>query len=331
MPPRSPLPIHGLPPPFLLPSLQLPHTWTRTLRSLNKKFKPNRFNIGPHLPVLTSTKTAALARKEYTTPFRTGALAVKKGMTAVFDPATAKRTPCTVLQLDRVQVISHKTRKLNGYWAVQVGCGSKEMRNVTRPERGHFAINSVPLKRELVEFKVKNADGLLKVGTQINADWFQEGQFVDARANCRGMGFAGGMKRHGWSGQPASHGTSLTHRAMGSAGASQGSGSRVHPGKKMAGRMGGQQVTVQSLKVLKVDAQNGLVVVNGGFFSSRFFFGEFAGKTLISSIAGCVPGPKNCTVKLQDAIKKPWPEVSVAPPMADAAAEPLRTAAQAAA
>jgi len=77
------------------------------------------------------------------------------------------------------------------------------------------------------------------------------------------MGFAGGMKRWGFSGQPASHGTSLTHRAMGSAGASQGSGSRVLPGKKMAGRMGGQQVTVQSLKVLSVDAENGLVVVNG--------------------------------------------------------------------
>jgi len=181
----------------------------------------------------------------------------------MYDPDTAKRVPCTVLQFDRVQVISHKTRSKNGYWAVQIGSGSKELRNVTRPERGHFAANEVPLKRELAEFKVKNAEGLLKVGTQLNADWFVKGQFVDARADCRGMGFAGGMKRWGFSGQPASHGTSLTHRAMGSAGASQGSGSRVLPGKKMAGRMGGQQVTVQSLKVLSVDAENGLVVVNG--------------------------------------------------------------------
>ena len=191
-------------------------------------------------------------------------------MTAMYDPGTAKRTPCTVLQFDRVQVVSHKTRPKNGYWAVQIGTGSKEPRNVTRPERGHFAVNEVPLKRNLVEFKVKNADGLPKIGTLINADWFLEGQFVDVRADCRGMGFAGGMKKWGFSGQPASHGTSLTHRAMGSAGASQGSGSRVLPGKKMAGRMGGQQVTVQNLKVLRVDAANGLVVVNGKFFNSCY-------------------------------------------------------------
>jgi len=188
----------------------------------------------------------------------------------MYDPGTAKRTPCTVLQFDRVQVVSHKTRPKNGYWAVQIGTGSKEPRNVTRPERGHFAVNEVPLKRNLVEFKVKNADGLPKIGTLINADWFLEGQFVDVRADCRGMGFAGGMKKWGFSGQPASHGTSLTHRAMGSAGASQGSGSRVLPGKKMAGRMGGQQVTVQNLKVLRVDAANGLVVVNGKFFNSCY-------------------------------------------------------------
>ena len=88
---------------------------------------------------------------------------------------------------------------------------------------------------------------------------------MDARANCHGKGFAGGMKRHGFSGQPASHGTSLTHRAMGSAGQSQGGGSRVYPGKKMPGRMGGQQVTVQNIKVLRIDEENGIVVLNGMF------------------------------------------------------------------
>lgn len=198
-------------------------------------------------------------------PLRTGALAIKKGMTAIFDPATSKRTPCTVLQLDRCQVVSHKRRDVHGYWAVQVGAGTKEARNVSRPERGHYAANAVPLKRHVAEFRVKDASGLPAVGTLITADLFQEGQFVDARANSRGMGFAGGMKRWGFSGQPASHGNSLTHRAMGSAGASQGSGSRVLPGKKMAGRMGGEQVTVQNLKVLKVDAETGIVVVHGEF------------------------------------------------------------------
>ena len=159
-------------------------------------------------------------------------------------------------------------------------------------------MNEVPLKRHMAEFRVKNEDALPEVGTVIKADLFQEGQFIDARATTRGMGFAGGMKRWGFSGQPASHGTSLTHRAMGSAGASQGSGSRVLPGKKMAGNMGNERHTVQNLKVLKVDRENGLVVVHGA-----------------------VPGPKNCIVKIQDAIKKPWPEAGF--PLA---AEPLRAA-----
>lgn len=221
-------------------------------------------------------------------PLRTGALAIKKGMTAIYDPTTAKRTACTVLQLDRCQVISHKRRDQHGYWAVQVGSGTKEARNVTRPERGHYAAQGVPLKRHVAEFRVKNEQGLPEVGSVITADLFQEGQFVDTRAKSRGMGFTGGMKRWGFSGQPASHGTSLTHRAMGSAGASQGSGSRVLPGKKMAGRMGGEQQTVQCLRVMKVDRENGIVVVHGA-----------------------VPGPKKGIVKIQDAIKKPWPEVDL--------------------
>ncbi|KAJ9623063.1 hypothetical protein H2203_005995 [Taxawa tesnikishii (nom. ined.)] len=267
--------------------------------------RPDRFNHGADLPILSSSKTAAFARKEYTLPLRTGALAIKKGMTAIYDPATAKRTPCTVLQLDRVQVISHKTRAQHGYWAVQVGAGTKEARNVSRPEQGHFAAQGVPLKRHVGEFRVRSADGLLGVGRAIGADWFAEGQFVDARARSRGMGFAGGMKRWGFGGQPASHGNSLTHRAMGSAGASQGSGSRVLPGKKMAGRMGAEQVTVQNLRVLKVDKENGIVVVNGA-----------------------VAGPKGCIVKIQDAVKKPWPDLpGLGQPFAETPAETLRATA----
>lgn len=219
-------------------------------------------------------------------PLRTGAICIKKGMTGLYDPTTATRQACTVLQLDRCQVVSHKRREIHGYWAVQVGFGSKEARNVTRPERGHFAAHGVPIKKHLAEFRVKSKESLPAVGSIITADLFQEGQFVDARGVTRGMGFAGGMKRWGFSGQPASHGNSLTHRAMGSAGASQGSGSRVLPGKKMAGRMGADNHTVQNLKVMKVDKENGIVVVSGA-----------------------VPGPRNSIVRIQDAIKKPWPEV----------------------
>nr|OQO18786.1 hypothetical protein B0A51_13758 [Rachicladosporium sp. CCFEE 5018] len=290
MPPRqTPARLFAVPPTFLCPSV--PRQQLRTILSITKPIpKPSRFNASPHLPVLGTSHTAALARKSRTLPLRTGALAIKKGMTALYDAESAKRTPCTVLQLDRVQVLGIKTRKEHGYWALQVGAGTKEARNVTRPERGHYAKQGVPLKRHIAEFRVKDEAGLIPTGTNLTADLFSVGQYIDAKANSRGMGFAGGMKRHGFHGQPASHGNSLTHRAMGSAGASQGSGSRVLPGKKMAGRMGGEQVTVQSLRVMSVDRELGIVVV-----------------------AGAVPGPKGCVVKVQDAIKKPWPD-AVWPP-----------------
>jgi len=178
-------------------------------------------------------------------------------------------------------------REKHGYFAVQMGSGWKHPSNVTRPVVGHFAGAGVAPKRHLAEFRVRDGKGLLEVGKSVGPEWFLEGQFVDTRSNCRGMGFAGGMKRHGFKGQPASHGNSKNHRTMGSSGPSQGGGSRVHPGKRMPGNMGGQQVTVQNVKVLKVDKEKGLIVVNG-----------------------CVAGPKGCIVKVQDAIKKPWPVIT---------------------
>ena len=192
----------------------------------------------------------------------------------MYEPGTGRRFPCTVVQMDRVQVVAHKTRQRNGYFAVQVGSGWKHPNNVTRPLLGHYAENKVSPKRHLVEFKVQDESGLLQVGETIDASWFQEGQYVDARANSRGMGFAGVMKKHGFHGQPASHGVSLTHRSMGSAGQSQGGGSRVYPGKKMAGRMGGEQVTTQNIKVVKVDSEKGLVVLYGKTPSDDDAFGR---------------------------------------------------------
>lgn len=245
-------------------ALITPHVPVRTfgIRSLNPP-KPSRFNIGPGLPVLESTSTAALRRKAFSLPLRTGAIAIKKGMTAIFDPETSKRIPCTVLQLDRVEVLSHKTRQRHGYYAVQVGAGWKHPNNVTKSLLGHFSVNGLSPKRHIFEFRVKDQAGLLPIGSSIEAGWFQEGQFVDARSNTKGKGFAGVMKRHGFGGQDRSHGVSLTHRSMGSSGPGQGGGSRVYPGKKMAGNMGNQQNTVQNLKVLKVDSENGIVVVSG--------------------------------------------------------------------
>jgi large subunit ribosomal protein L3 len=294
MAPKLPTSWAQLPPAFLLPETFLPLTAKRGIKygwtTAPARGKPARFNQKTAgLPVLSQSPAAALARKDFTLPLRTGALATKKGMTALYDPETGKRTPCTVLQLDRVQVVSHKTREKHGYYAVQIGSGWKRPSNVTRPELGHFSGNRVSPKRFVAEFRVKDEKGLLAVGQSIGPEWFLEGQFVDTRSDCRGMGFAGGMKRHGFSGQPASHGNSKTHRAMGSSGASQGGGSRVLPGKKMAGNMGGNQVTIQNVKVLKVDAEKGILVLNG-----------------------CIAGPKGCSVKIQDAIKKPWPAIPAA-------------------
>ncbi|PLN75574.1 mitochondrial 54S ribosomal protein YmL9 [Aspergillus taichungensis] len=258
------------------------------IRSLNPP-KASRFNVGADLPVLKSTPTAALERKSRTLPLRTGTIVIKKGMTGIFDPETGKRIPCTVLQLDRVEVVSHKTRQIHGYNAVQLGSGWKHPSNMTKSLLGHFSANGVSPKRHVYEFRVKDEAGLLPVGQMINADWFQEGQYVDARSHAKGKGFAGVMKRHGFGGQDRSHGVSLTHRSLGSSGPGQGGGSRVYPGKKMAGNMGNQQNTVQNLKVLKVDSENGIIVVQGA-----------------------VSGPKGCQVRIQDAIKKPWPEVAPA-------------------
>ena len=309
MAPKLPTGWAQFPPSFLLPESLLPLIAKRGAKygwsTAPARAKPNRYNQqAAGLPTLLASPKAALERKAFTLPLRTGALAVKKGMTAVYDPETGERTAGTVLQLDRAQVVAHKTKARNGYFAVQVGSGWKHPSNVTRPLLGHFAGAGVSPKRHLAEFRVKDEKGLLSVGQIIGPEWFIEGQFVDARSNCRGMGFAGGMKRWGFSGQPASHGNSKTHRAMGSAGASQGQGSRVLPGKKMAGRMGGQQVTAQNLKVLKVDPEKGIVVVSGS-----------------------VAGPKNCIVKIQDAIMKPWPVIPEQLPAVREATEPLAAAA----
>ncbi|KFA68681.1 hypothetical protein S40285_02645 [Stachybotrys chlorohalonatus IBT 40285] len=246
--------------------------------------KHETFNNQPSagLPALTTGPDAALKRREYTTPLRTGVLAVKKGMTSIF--VGKRRVPCTVLQLDQVQVVANRTREQHGYWAVQVGTGDKHPKNVPSPLLGYYEAKGIAPKQELVEFRVKSKDGLLPVGVQLRPDWFKLGQYVDVRSKSRGMGFAGGMKRHGFKGQEASHGNSKNHRTIGSVGPSQGSGSRVLPGKKMPGRMGNEFVTVQNLKIMQVDNDLGTVLVGGP-----------------------IAGPKGRIVRLQDAKKRKAP------------------------
>ena len=241
-------------------------------------------------------------------------------MTAVYDTQTGQRIPCTVLQLDRVQVVSHKTREKHGYFAVQVGSGWKHPSNMTKSLLGHFSSQGVSPKRHVYEFRVKDENGLLPVGELISADWFKEGQYVDARSTTKGKGFAGVMKRHGFGGQDRSHGVSLTHRSLGSSGPGQGGGSRVYPGKKMAGNMGNEQNTLQNLKVLKVDAENGIVVVNGmnPFAIYRYVSIKRIILTWIRS-SGSVSGSKGGMVRLHDAIKKPWPTIEAAPVVEESA------------
>lgn len=171
------------------------YTSIRTIKSTFKP-KPDRFAHNPSKAALESTSTAALERRAHSTPLRTGLLGIKKGMTAMYDKETGRRSACTVLQLDRNEVVAHKRREKNGYWAVQIGAGQKEARNVTRPMLGHFAAAQVHPKRWMAEFQVKDEAGLqVAVGESVGANWFTQGQWVDVRAISRGMGFEGVSRR----------------------------------------------------------------------------------------------------------------------------------------
>lgn len=186
---------HPLRPSLRIPSITCPsRTQTRTLRSIVKPApRPSRFNTA--LPPLGASPASALRRKQLsdTLPLRTGALAIKKGMTAIYDPVTAERMACTVLQIDLAQVVGHKTRKQHGYFAVQIGSGHRLPKNVGKAMMGVFAAAEVSPKKEVREFPVRDMRAIenAPVGRWIGADWFKEGQFVDVRGVTRGMGFAG--------------------------------------------------------------------------------------------------------------------------------------------
>ncbi len=213
---------------------------------------------------------------------RSGLIAQKLGMTRVFTDA-GEHVPVTVLKVDGCQVVDVRTADRDGYTAVQVGAGAAKPKNVTKPMRGHYARAKVEPKRRLVEFRVSE-DAVLNVGDEITADHFVEGQLVDVAGISIGKGFAGSMKRHNFRGLEASHGVSVSHRSHGSTGNAQDPG-KVFKGKKMAGHMGAERVTVQNLKVVRTDADNGLILVRGA-----------------------VPGHKGSWVQVSDAVKRPAPE-----------------------
>ncbi|KAA5801522.1 50S ribosomal protein L3 [Alkalicaulis satelles] len=228
---------------------------------------------------------------------RTGLVAKKLGMTRVFTEE-GNHVPVTVLHLDGgVQVVAQRTSERDGYTALQLGVGKAKVKRTTKAMRGHFAKAAVEPKRKLVEFRVSE-DALLEPGSELSAEHFVPGQMVDVAGITIGKGFAGAMKRWNFGGLRASHGVSISHRAHGSTGQNQDPG-KVFKGKKMAGHLGSERVTTQSLEVVRVDADRGLILIKGS-----------------------VPGSAGSWVEVRDAVKGagghelPWPAALRAEPVA---------------
>ncbi len=181
---------------------------------------------------------------------RSGVIALKVGMTRIFTDA-GEHIPVTVLKLDNVQVVGHRTNDKNGYTALQLGAGTRKPSRLTKAARQNFAVAKVEPKRKLVEFRV-SPENVIEVGAELTADHFVPGQFVDVTGTNQGKGFQGAMKRWNFGGLRATHGVSLSHRSLGSTGQRQDPG-KVFKGKKMAGHMGDERVTTQNLVVVKTD------------------------------------------------------------------------------
>src|ERR1700742_2399316 len=213
---------------------------------------------------------------------RSGVIAQKVGMTRVFTDAGV-HVPVTVLRLANCQVVAHRTKDKNGYVALQLGSGTRKVKNVPKAERGNFAVAKVEPKRKVAEFRVSE-DAMIPVGAEITADHFVPGQFVDVTGTSIGKGFAGGMKRWNFSGLRASHGVSISHRSIGSTGGRQDPG-KTFKNKKMPGHMGVERVTTLNLKVVQTDVERGLILIEGA-----------------------VPGAKGGWITVRDAVKKVPPK-----------------------
>ncbi|THH12639.1 hypothetical protein EW146_g7508 [Bondarzewia mesenterica] len=210
-----------------------------------------------------SLSTSPTVAKWTPNSIRTGVIARKRGMSAMWDEHGA-RFPVTVLQLENCQVTANVTtvrRDESEYHAVQVAASDRPAKTTTQQMRGHFRKAGVPPKRVVKEFPI-TPDAHVPIGTTLSAIHFVPGQFVDVIANSIGKGFQGTMKRWNFKGLRASHGVSVSHRSAGSTGAHQDPG-RIWPGKKMAGRMGGKRTTTQNLAVVRVDSALDLIFVRG--------------------------------------------------------------------
>ena len=190
----------------------------------------------------------------------TGILGEKLGMTQVFDENN-RMVPVTVVKAEPNVITLIRTQEKDGYSAVQLAYGQIDPRKVTKPVAGHYKAANVTPRRHLVELRTDAVDGY-EVGQELTVEVFADGTVVDVTGTTKGKGFAGVMKRHGFAGVSASHGAHRNHRKPGSIGACATPG-RVFKGLRMAGRMGHETQTTQSLKVFKVDAEKGLLLIKG--------------------------------------------------------------------
>ncbi len=194
---------------------------------------------------------------------RKGILGTKLGMTQVFDENN-KVVPVTVVKAGPNVVTRIRTPERDGYSAVQLAYGEISPRKVNKPVTGQYAAAGVNPRRHLAELRLdsEEAAAAYEVGQELTAEIFADGSYVDVTGTSKGKGFAGTMKRHGFRGQGASHGAQAVHRRPGSIGGCATPG-RVFKGTRMSGRMGNDKVTTQNLKVHKVDAANGVILIKG--------------------------------------------------------------------
>lgn len=208
-----------------------------------------------------------------------GIVGRKRGMTRIFTESGAA-VPVTVIEATPNRVTQLKTQDVDGYSAVQVTTGTRRPNRVTKPEAWHFAKAGVDAGRGLWEFRLGDGEEpAFEVGGEIKVDLFEAGQHVDVRGVSKGKGFQGGVKRHNFATQDATHGNSKSHRAPGSIGQNQSPG-RVFKGKKMAGQMGNKSATQPNLEIVRVDAERNLLLVKGA-----------------------VPGPTGADVIVQPTVK----------------------------
>ena len=191
-----------------------------------------------------------------------GLIGRKCGMTRVFCE-DGSSVPVTVLQIDSNRVTQVKGIEVDGYRSIQVAAGDKKSSRVNKAMAGHYAAANVTAGRGLWEFRLEEGEGEdFSLGSQLTLDIFSAGQVIDVQGKSIGKGFAGGIKRHNFSMQDATHGNSRSHRVLGSIGMCQTPG-RVFKGKKMEGHMGDEKVTVQNLTIHSIDVARSLILVRG--------------------------------------------------------------------